>query len=71
MNIGLKTPKSLAIYILVGAACGTIMGIIVGALGIWIGLGAGVGLLIGAILLQKRSVESGDIAGIGEIYPAG
>ena len=46
--------KTLAIYILIGAACGTIMGIIVSALGVWIGLGAGVGLLIGFILLKKR-----------------
>ena len=46
--------KTLVIYILIGAACGTIIGIIVDTLGIWIGLGAGVGLLIGYFLLKKQ-----------------
>jgi len=46
--------KQLAIYILIGASCGTIIGIIIGTLGIWIGIVAGIGLLTGFIVLQKK-----------------
>jgi hypothetical protein len=45
--------KSLVVYVLIGAALGIIVGLLLDSLAIWLALGAGVGLLIGLFSLRR------------------